>query len=356
MPEWLEQWADRSEAQFGAAIIAVTLFIGYLDYITGPNVAMSAFYLLPLTLAAWRLGLRFALLIAVMSVAVWFAGNWVNGDAAFHYPVLTAWNSTVKLTQFVVMAIAVDRLRFVQRGLEARVRERTDALERAQYDLLQNSEREQRRIGQDLHDGLCQHLAGTAFLCESLHQDLAERNLPEAGSAQKIVDLINESILLSRQTAKGLDPVEIGAEGLMEALDEFAATTSSLFAVSCRFECDSPVPVHDSAVAGNLFRIAQEAVRNAINHGRAVNVVIGLVADEDGVELRVEDDGIGIANTVQSGRGMGMTIMPRRAASIGASFEVRSRQAGGTVVRCFLPVVGASGKTAGNSERDKISA
>jgi signal transduction histidine kinase len=356
LPEWLKQWADPSETAFAAAIVAVTLSIGYLDYATGPHVAMQAFYLLPLTLAAWRVGLRFALLIAILSVAVWFAGNAANGDEAFHYSALTAWNSCVRLTEFVVMAIAVDRLRSVQRDLEVRVRERTEALERAQHDLLQNSEREQRRIGQDLHDGLCQHLAGTAFLCEALHQDLVEKNFSEAAKAQRVVELLKEGILLSRQTAKGLDPVEIGAEGLMEALDEFSATTSTLFDVSCRFECDSPVPIKDSAVAGNLFRIAQEAVRNAINHGRAVNILIGLSADEDGIELCVEDDGIGIANTVQSSRGMGMIIMPRRAASIGGNFEVRSRQPGGTVVRCFLPVGHAAKHAAGDTERDKVGA
>jgi signal transduction histidine kinase len=313
---------------------------------------MSPFYLLPIFAAAWKIGLRYSLVIALISVALWFAGNSVNGDSGFAYPALTAWNCTVKLVEFIVMAFAADRLRSVQRGLESRVRERTEALERAQHDLLQNSEREQRRIGQDLHDGLCQHLAGTAFLCETLHQELAEKDVTEAAKAQEIVDLIKEGILLSRRTAKGLDPVEIGAEGLMEALDEFATTTSSLFDVACRFECDSPVPIRDSAVAGNLFRIAQEAVRNAINHGRAVNILIALEADDDGIELRVEDDGIGIANTVKSSRGMGMTIMPRRAASIGASFDVSSRQTGGTVVRCLLPATGSVRMTT----RDKVGA
>jgi signal transduction histidine kinase len=348
----LEKWARRSKVEFGTAMVAMTLFIGCLDYITGRNVAMSAFYLIPLTLAAWQIGLRFALMIAVMSVAVWFAGNAVNGDSGFVNPVLTAWNCSVKLAEFVVMAIAVDRLRAVQRGLESRVRERTEALERAQHDLMQNSEREQRRIGQDLHDGLCQHLAGTAFICEALHQDLADKNLPEADSAQRVVELIKEGILLSRQTAKGLDPVEIGAEGLMEALDEFASTTGRLFEVSCRFECEYPAPVADSAIAGNLYRIAQEAVRNAINHGKARNVLIVLVAGEEGVELRVEDDGLGIANTVQSSRGMGMTIMPRRAAAIGASFEARPRREGGTIVRCLLPAA----RFAEELERDKVRA
>jgi signal transduction histidine kinase len=337
MLKFLDIWARRSKLEFGAALIALTILIGYVDYATGPRVAMSAFYLLPVAFAAWQIGLTFALVVAVMCVGVWFAGDFYYGDALFQHPAIVAWNSSVKLAEFVVMAIAVDRLRTVQRGLETRVRERTEALERSQNALLQNSEQEQRRIGQDLHDGLSQHLAGTAFVCQALHNDLAEKSLPEAETAQRVVDLLKEGIRLTRQTAKGLDPVQIGAEGLMEALEEFASTTSRLFDVSCRFECDYPVPVRDSTVAGNLFRIAQESVSNAIKHGRAKNIGIALVAGEEGVELIVQDDGMGIANSPKSGRGMGMTIMPRRAASIGASFEARSRQPAGTVVRCFLP-------------------
>ncbi len=352
MLTWLELWASGSKAEVGAAIMALTLVIGYVDFVTGPNFLMSAFYLLPLVLAAWQIGLAFSFAIAALSVAVWVAGSIVDGDAAFVSPSLAGWNTTMKLAEFVVMAIAVDRLRRAQRGLEDRVRERTEALERSQNEVLQNSEREQRRIGQDLHDGLCQHLAGTAFICQALRNDLAQRNLPEAQAAQEVVELIQEGILLSRRTAKGLDPVEIGAEGLMGALDEFAATTSRLFDVSCRFECDFPVPIHDSAVAGNLFRIAQEAVRNAVSHGKAKNIVVSLAMGDEGLELRVEDDGLGIANTVRSNRGMGLTIMPRRAASIGASFEIRPRHEGGTVVRSFLP----ADRLAGNKEREPASA
>jgi signal transduction histidine kinase len=333
----LERWAERSKPQLCVAIVLVTLLLGYLDYITGPNVAMSAFYLLPIAVAAWWVGLPFSLLIALASVALWLSGNIADGDAGFITPGHIAWNSGVKLTEYFVVAIALNRLRTAQRQLEERVRDRTAALERSQHDLIQNSEREQRRIGQDLHDGLCQHLAGTALICQALHDELAEHDVADARAAQRVVELIKEGITLSRQTAKGLDPVEIGSEGLMQALDDFANATSKLFDVTCRFECDSPVFIRDSAVAGNLFRIAQEAVRNAVHHGKAKNITIVLVSEEDGVELRVEDDGLGITNTPKSRGGMGMTIMPRRADVIGASFEAAPRQKGGTVVRSFLP-------------------
>jgi signal transduction histidine kinase len=333
----LNKWAERSKPQLCAGIALVTLLIGYVNYVVEPNVAMSAFYLLPIAIAAWWVGLSFSLTIAVSSVALWLVGNLEHGGGLFKTLGHTAWNSGVRLTEYIVVAIAVNKLRNAQRELEARVQERTAELEKSQHDLVQNSEREQRRIGQDLHDGLCQHLAGTALICQALHDELAEKDIPEARAAHRVVELLKEGIALSRQTAKGLDPVEIGSEGLMQALDEFANATSKLFDVSCRFQCESPVFIRDSSVAGNLFRIAQEAVRNAINHGRAHSIAIVLSSEEDGVELRIEDDGLGINNTLRSRRGMGLTIMPRRAGAIGATFEAKPRQPRGTVVRSFLP-------------------
>jgi signal transduction histidine kinase len=332
-----------------ATIVAVMLFVGYLDYITGPHISMSAFYLLPLTLAAWSISLRFALFIAAACVALWMGGNTINGDVDFLSVPLALWNGGVQLVSFVVLAITVSRLSALQRELESRVRDRTAALERTQHDLLRIGEREQRRIGQDLHDGLCQHLAGTAYTCQALQEELAQRGIPEAKNAQHVVDLIKEGIALSRESAKGLDPVELNAEGLMQALDESASATSKLFRVSCRFECDSPVHIHEGAVAAHLFRIAQEAVRNAINHGHASDILVALRIEEEGLELLVEDNGAGIANARPSGRGMGLVIMPRRAAIIGASFEITRQQGGGTRVRCFLP----TGRIAKGSEYEQ---
>lgn len=346
-----EQWAATPKAVQAASIVALIFLIGFLDYATGPHISMSAFYLLPLTLAAWSIGLRFALLTAVGCVALWIAGNISNRDVDFLNVPLATWNGGVQFVSFVVVAVTVSRLSNLQRGLESSVRDRTTALERTQNDLLRISEREQRRIGQDLHDGLCQHLAGAAYTCQALQEELAERGLPEAKNARHVVELIKEGIALSRKSAKGLDPVEMNAEGLMRALDEFASATSKLFRVSCRFECESPVHIHQGAVAAHLFRIAQEAVRNAINHGQASEILVALRVEEDGLELIIEDNGLGIANTRRSERGMGLVIMPRRAAIIGASFEIAQWKEVGTRVRCFLPV----NRLAKDSEREQES-
>jgi signal transduction histidine kinase len=228
--------------------------------------------------------------------------------------------------------------------LEARVRQRTQALreeiagrQRLEQELLDVSEREQRRIGHDLHDSLCQHLTGAALAGQVLEEKLAVRGLAEATDANRVVELVEEGIVLSRKLARGLDPVEMHADGLMQALEELAAVTTDLFKIKCIFECDSPVLIHDPAVSGHLYRIAQEAVSNAIKHGKARTVTIQLEVLEEGTALRVKDDGAGLPEPTPPSTGMGLRIMAHRAAMVGAAFSARRAETSGTIVSCVLP-------------------
>jgi PAS domain S-box-containing protein len=144
-----------------------------------------------------------------------------------------------------------------------------DRTERKQLEnaILDASGREQRRIGQDLHDGLGQHLTGIAFMSKVQEQKLAEKSLPEAAGAAKIVDLVNQAIFTTRQLARGLLPVLSDSHGLMSALQEWASEVEQLFHIECRFECDDPVLNPDDTVATHLYRVGQEAVHNAIKTG-----------------------------------------------------------------------------------------
>src|SRR5271169_1998012 len=150
-------------------------------------------------------------------------------------------------------------------------------LEKAILDI---SAREQRRIGQDLHDGLGQHLTGIAFMAKVLEQQLAEQSMPESAAAAKIVKLVNEAIRKTRDLSRGLVPVMSDAFGLMSALEQLAVEVDDLFQISCRFECLEAVLVHDNSVATHLYRIAQEAVNNAIKHGQAGEILIQLSAEQ----------------------------------------------------------------------------
>lgn len=328
----------------GVLALLLTLLVGYVDYASGPNVSMAGYYLLPLALAAWSVGRGFAAVVVALGIAIWILANVYNGDPNFLRAAVVAWNATVQLVSDAIVIFFVTRLREMQSGLEARVRERAAALtqeiserERIQEELLDVSEREQRRIGRDLHDGLCQHLAATALNCQLLGEELVEQGSPSAARARSIVELIEKSIRLSRQSARGLDPVAMDAEGLMAALEELASTTTDLFRVTCTFVCESPVLIHDGNVAEHVYRIAQEAVRNAAAHARAQRIAIRLDATDKGIELSVEDDGSGFDAAALPGRGMGLRIMPLRARLIGAEFVIGRRSGTGTCVTCTLP-------------------
>jgi PAS domain S-box-containing protein len=206
--------------------------------------------------------------------------------------------------------------------------------------ILEISAREQRRIGQDLHDGLGQHLTGIAFMSKVQEQKLMERHLPEAADAAKIVNLVNDAIHKTRELARGLLPVVSDAQGLMSALQQWAGEVEDLFAVSCQFECSTPVLIHDDTAATHLYYVAREAVNNAIKHGHARHIVIRLAAIQQQGSLTIQDDGYGIGNTAPGTKGMGLHLMTYRAKMAGGSLEVQRIASGGTLVTCLFPVSG----------------
>lgn len=204
-------------------------------------------------------------------------------------------------------------------------------------EILEISEREQRRIGQDLHDGLTQRLRGIAYLSHVLAEDLAQRSLPEAVDASRITELLNQAILEAHGLAQGLFPISLEAEGLMAALKELAATIKSIYKIPCRLTCPKPVLVRDTSIAMNLFRIAQEAVQNAIKHGRATRIAIRLTKQGGIVKLTVRDNGSGLPRHFATRRGMGLKIMDHRANMMGAELTVQRVATGGTLLTCLLP-------------------
>lgn len=198
------------------------------------------------------------------------------------------------------------------------------------------SEREQRRIGQDLHDGLCQQLAGIEFMCEVLSEKVARRSKADAVAVADIGKLVRDSISQTRDLARGLCPVVLESEGLMAALQALAGSTTRMFRVDCSFHCHVPVLVRDHSTATHLFRIAQEAVSNAIRHGRAKQIKISLTRTPGRLSLAVRDDGQGIGAVHPGHRGMGLRIMEYRAGVIGGSFAVQREPEGGTSVVCTV--------------------
>jgi len=206
---------------------------------------------------------------------------------------------------------------------------------RLEREVLNISEQEQRRIGQDLHDGICQQLAGTELMAQVLEQALARRTKKLSAQAGQIAAHVREIISQTRMLAHGLCPVVLESEGLMSALQELAHTTGKMFGVSCVFRCDRPVPIHDNTVATHLYRIAQEAVSNALKHGKARHLEIGLAAESNRIFLAIKDDGIGIPE-LPPRTGAGLRIMQYRAGMIGGSIVVQRGSPAGTTVACSV--------------------
>ncbi len=203
---------------------------------------------------------------------------------------------------------------------------------RLEQEVLNISDREQRRIGQDLHDGLGQQLTGIELMSRVLEQRLAGRSKADARHAAEIARYVRESIHQTRMLARGLSPVELEAEGLMSALRELATNTGNLFKVKCEFICRTPVLLEDHAAATHLFRIAQEAVSNSIRHGKASRVLIQLGFTEGKIILVVKDFGAGFAKTPSGKPGMGLRIMQYRAGMIGGSLAIQHNADGVTVL------------------------
>jgi PAS domain S-box-containing protein len=201
------------------------------------------------------------------------------------------------------------------------------------------SEREQRRIGQDLHDGLGQYLTGIACMVKVLGAKLAEKQLPEAGDAQRITAMVNETIQQTRDLARGLCPVELETNGLQAALQELASRVTKLFSTKCDFQSVGVVQMYDNAAAVHLYRIAQEAINNAIKHGQASEIILSLSSANGQIVLTVKDNGKGLPKANGSHKpsgGMGMRVMNYRAAMIGANVQVESPDDGGTLVKCTV--------------------
>ncbi|PYK92774.1 MAG: hypothetical protein DME40_04480, partial [Verrucomicrobia bacterium] len=218
-----------------------------------------------------------------------------------------------------------------QKKAQAFLEDRARGLE---GEILAISDREQRRIGQDLHDSLCQHLTAIAFMARSVALRLKKHRVIEVEHIEEIAELINDGVTEARTIARGLHPVEMEPPGLVTALA--ALVKQRHWPVSCRLEADEEISVQDSTVALHLYRIAREAVINANKHARAREIIVRMKRSAKGIELSVIDDGVGIPGNSPAGSGMGFHIMQYRARSIGARLEIKPIKPHGTRVTCYV--------------------
>jgi signal transduction histidine kinase len=342
-------WLDQlSRPAIVGLTFAIFIVVAVIDYITGYEISCTVFYVLAIAIATWFAGAGFGLFISVLSAIVTSLNNVLTGQI-YSNRFAPYWNAAIVLAFYLIFVWLLRSLRLIQDTLEKRVRERTAVLsselaerKRLENEILVISEREQRRIGSDIHDSLCQHLTGTALAEQFLAEKLSARGAPELEDADRVTGLIEEAISMARGLATGLSPIDTDGEGLLSALTDLAAHFSIQFKVACVFSYDEPVHILDPAVATHIYRIAQEAAHNAIRHGKARNISISLLRAGGLVALTVQDDGSGLSPALPPTQGMGLRNMKYRASMIGGNLTLEPGAKGAILTCSFRETAGLS--------------
>lgn len=336
---WLSRPKEARPVHSVALVTALVLAIGWLDYISGPRLSLSLLYLVPIALCVAQIGWRSGIATAAISIVIRVAGDLAYGPYA--HPRSAFSNRVVELAVYIIFVWGLHALVSLHRKLEQRVADRTRALEESvrarqqlERELLDIASRERNAIGRELHDDLCQQLVGTTFATKVLAERLQQSDPPAAQSANAIVAYVEEAIATTRRLARGLLLASVPPAELPNELADLANKSASADAVCC-FRQEGTPAIDSPAIAAQLLRIAQEAVRNALRHANPRNVEIVLGGNDGATFLMVEDNGQGLKQT--STAGLGLRIMEHRATLIGGTLSVVPAPGEGTRIICHLP-------------------
>lgn len=316
--------------------LTLSVCIGWLDWATGSEVSLFVFYSMPVMLVVWFVNLRAGFILSVINGIIWMLANLHTN----HFDTLWGYHlaNINRIVCFAMMALGAHAARKKYDADSEHIR-MLEEIRQMEGEILSVSEHEQQRIGQDLHDGICQQLAAIGCAARALADDLQTRDVPEAHDAIKIEEAIQQSVIDARNLARGIFPVHVDRTGLCAALTDLANATWKLTGVPITVLDSMEVQVDDPDVAMHLYRISQEAVANAVKHSGATSITLALDARDQQLELRIEDNGKGMpANFARGVSGMGLRTMRYRAHAMGANLSIEPRSGGGTLVRCVLRV------------------
>jgi signal transduction histidine kinase len=246
------------------------------------------------------------------------------------------WEIGIRIVFFALVAVIGCAIK--KQGVAANMRiSLLEHAQRLEHQIVEVSEYEQQRIGQDLHDGLCQYLAALGCSAASLKSDLEKSGLAKfAAVAGDLAQLLRAGVSQTRNLAHGLMPLHIDEGGLAAALDELTTSSSRLLGVECVLSHTGDTAPGDHSKMRHLYRIAQEAINNATRHGKAQRIDISLSSNPNATVLSIADDGVGISKTTKNLHGMGLSIMRYRSNSMGGELLIEERPAGGTVISCIV--------------------
>jgi signal transduction histidine kinase len=323
----------QTKAVVAVEALVLSLLIGYVDYRTAWETSLFIFYAAPIFLMSWYGDRRSGILFAILSGIIWFVANYEANP--YETQEGYAWATFNRVIYFIFVAIGCTAIRLQREESRAKIEAMTRARELEQ-ELVRASEREQMRIGQDLHDGVCQSLAAIDCATECLRAELEGVSPPQAEAAGAIQKMLRDTMVEARNLARGLFPVPIDAHGLLAAVQDLVTSANRQRQISVKLSAPGEIHIRDRGMAMHLFRIAQEALNNAVRHAEARNITVTLRQENGRLLLSVEDDGRGLPTTVESSTGMGLRTMRYRAQLIGATLTVGTRPAGGTSIRCVL--------------------
>ena len=328
-----KSFARQPRALMIAEIVAFLLVIAVLDSITSYQIRLLPFYAVPVFVLAWFCGKTWGIAAGLFSALLWWCANRFTGDPDLH-GWIGVWEVSRQVGFFLIVALVGWALR-VKSDIAAERMVLLEHSQRLEREIVNISEAEQRRIGQDLHDGLCQYLAGLTCSASSLRDDLEKLHVrAEANTASELVKLLQDAVVQTRDLAHEFVPAQVNRLGLVLALESLAQSTGRMHGVTCSFQFHGGSPNWDDQAAMHLYRIAQEAINNATRHGKPRNILVFLEAADHSISLRVLDDGVGVSESCSEG--VGLRIMRYRARSIGGEVTVERRNGPGTTVSCTV--------------------
>ena len=306
-----------------------------MDYAISWEYSLLVAYALPIIFVAWNtnqcFGYVFALLCTAIGWGAHIGNNPYQSDVGFALAELSQW------FYFMVLVIAIGAVKNQQELSRAQIK-RIERAQKLEQDILLAGEREQQRIGHDLHDGLGSHLAAIGYALAFLSHDLKQKNQPEATKAEHIHGLVIDATSLLRDLLQGIFATQWEGFSLSLALEDLASHTARLSGLSVCFFQTENISIDNPEHNKQLYRIAQEAVNNAVKHAHAKKITIILSKCENTLTLIITDDGNGLALLANSTRGIGLCSMRYRARALGGDLIIDSNPRQGTTVSCAIPI------------------